>query len=67
MLLNPPVIKRRLSWGVVDEVPNIFKLIIIKRNGEETDYDNVSNVDNAVLCFDKLQCLAKIIKIIAIY
>ena len=59
--------KRRLSRGVVEEVPDIFIMIIIERNGEETDYDNISNVDNAVLCFDKLQCLPKIIKSIAIY
>ena len=46
--------KRRLSWGVVglvDKVPDIFIMIIMKRNGEEV-YDNVGIIDNAVLCYE---------------
>ena len=45
--------KSRLSWGVVEEVPDILSMIIMKRNGEEA-YDNVSNIDNTILCYDNL-------------
>ena len=37
--------------GLVDEVPDIFTMIIMKRNWEEV-YDNVGNIDNAVHCFE---------------
>ena len=53
MPLKPPVMKSRLSWGVVEEVPDILSMIIMKRNGEEA-YDNVSNIDNTILCYDNL-------------
>ena len=43
---------------MVEEVPDIFMMSIMKRNGEEAyimilnDNDNVSNIDNAVHCYE---------------
>ena len=38
---------------MVEAVPDILIMIIMKRNGEEA-YDNVNNIDNTILCYDNL-------------